>query len=165
MDFLNMYIEKSYMKNMKKQVETDDSLDFIEELKILIVTDNAWGRALGLLTYISEKTKVQQVELAVNYSEAKEYVKNLKGIDILIFVGTQEEKDNYRIIDLVKKYNNNVLINMYAHLDFFTNQECNKYNIFFTSHCEEPVRQYLITLQSFYILSQNSLVLQHCQKA
>jgi len=154
MDAVSMLIEKSYLKNIKKQIEADDTLDVIEGLKILIVSDNAWGRALGLLAYISEKTKVRHAELATNYFEAEKCVENLKGVDILIYVGIQKQSDNYRIIDLVKGYKNNVLINMYAYLDPFAYQECNKYNILFTFHCEKAVRQFLITLQSFYVVSQ-----------
>lgn len=155
MDSTNMYIERSYLKNIRQQIEMDEALDFIEGLKILLVSDDAWGRAIGLLSYILEKTGVQHVELVTNYFDAKKYVKNLKGIDILIYVGHQEEIDNYRIIDLVKEYKHDVLINMYAYLDNFIYKECNKYDIFFTFHCDKPIRQFLITLQSYYIISQS----------
>ena len=154
------WIEKQIYKKILKLDKDEDTVDWGEDINIIIVCDNGYGRVMALYEFLTAKTDVASVGIVKNISEFNEYM-NMKIIvsipDIVIFAATQKNEENYKIYDILKKSNPRAFQAMYAFRDFHVENICQRNNILCIGDCEEKTARFLNNLITIYNLHRSGI--------
>jgi len=141
--------EKEDYVAITEQIKKDSHFDWGKGLNALIISDRCPGRANGLTDYLFEKTDLSNIMLLRTFVDAQEYINGVIP-DILIFVGYQEDKQNYRVQDIVLKQNPNAFIMMYAFLDNHIKTHCAENGILYAFSSTKPVADCVSCIKELY---------------
>lgn len=112
-----------------------------KNIHVLIISDRCGGRAVGLYEYLTAKTDLTTVCIADSPLAIQTAMQ--QGIpDIFIFVGYQEDKRNYQILDAMRN-NRQKVVAMYAHLDYVIRTECETFGIPLIYHSMNPLADFV----------------------
>lgn len=150
---LERYIEGYQYHWFTKQSQENPKHNWGDNLNILMMSDRCPGRARGLCDYLRSNTKLSSVKLCHTLEDAKDYIQKVS-IDILMFVGYQENKSNYDIKRILKGRNNRVYSVMYAFLDSIIERYCNKYKIKYAFSYTKPVAELIDYMDISYSLHE-----------
>lgn len=139
---LEVYSENYRYGKIQKQCESDPNHPWGDGLNVLIMSDRCPGRAKGLYEYLAEKTKLSSVELCDCLADAKTCVQSMS-VDILIFVGYQENDASYEIKGILEEKNPSVQTIKYAFLDDCIKRYCLKNGIQYAFSSSAPVREFI----------------------
>ena len=145
---LKAYYENAMYEEIRRQAEIDPHLDWGHGLNVLIVSDCALGRALGLYIYLSTKTCLNMVQLCMDLEDVKRYVDSGMVPDILIFAGLPKKLETYQIIYTVSEQ---VMIVMFDFLDTIVESECRLYGIRYAFSSNRPIKDGVLYLREAFI--------------
>jgi len=131
---------------MLKQADADAYFDFGSDLNILLITDCAIGRALGLQYYLTKKTSFSNIRLCIELEQVDEYLKNAP--DIIIIVGMPNQTELYKAIH--KGLAPQAMIFMCDFLDAVVEAECRIQGIRYAFSTFKPIREGLLYLRQAY---------------
>ena len=140
---LKSYRENVMLDDIKVQAENDPHIDWGNGLNVLLISDDALGRALGLLIYLSTKTNVNDVRLCMSIEDVKGYLSG-RAPDIIIYVGMPKRIEIYQVMNMV---NGHVMIVMCDFLDFIVEAECRLYGIRYAFSSYKPIKDGLVYLR------------------
>lgn len=146
---LAAFAEDEDYKRLKGQYEVDPHHNWGDNLNVLIMSDRCPGRAKGLYEYLKQKTNLSSVKLCKTLNEAKKYILNVS-IDILMFVGLQEDESNYEIKKILKEKNVNTYTVKYAFLDDTIKNYCIRYKIQHAFSSIKPAAEFIAYLKESY---------------
>ena len=145
------YVEHEDYRKLKKQCEADSHHNWGDNLNALIMSDRCPGRAKGLYEYLNKKTNLSSVKLCKTLDEAKNHISRVP-INILVFVGYQENESNYEIKKLLKEKNPAIFTVKYAFLDSFIEYYCINNKIKYAFSSERPVADFIDYLKESYTI-------------
>jgi len=140
--------EKVYYNEYLAQSACDIKGTWGEGEKALIISDRCPGRAYGLCNYLEKKTDLS-VEIAATTDEAGQKLR-YGAPDILIFVGYQENTENYKIKELVYRKNPFTVVVMFALLDSLINNICHEQEIPYMFSSSMPLQRFVTFLIEIY---------------
>ena len=141
-------LERSRYRKMQKEIETDPHIQWGKNINVLIISDRCGGRAFGLYNFLMARTDLS-VRIRDNAPIIREAVQYCTP-DIVIFVGYQKNRENYRI--LKDREHNPFLAVMYASVDFIIRDECERYDIQHMYHCMDPTADFIRFLKNHYLM-------------
>lgn len=124
----NDIYEQIMQGEINKQAETDSSIDWGSDMSILLISDNAPGRAVAIKNYLATKTQISNVILSNDYEDAKKSILE-DSPDAVVFIGMQTATELYKIVQMLKESFADVFYCMYAHLDPAVKIICQRYEI------------------------------------
>ena len=140
------FVEQKDYERIVEQFKADPDIEWGGGLNALVISDRCPGRANGLTEYLFDKTDLSNVMLLKTLNDAQAYVTEVIP-DILIFVGYQEDAQNYKVQDIVLKLNPRALIVMYALLDGHIRQHCIDNDIQYAFSSTKPVADFIAYIQ------------------
>jgi len=144
---LKAYYENSMYEEIRRQAEIDPHYDWGHGLNVLIVSDSALGRALGLFIYLSTKTGLNTVKLCMDLEDVKRYLDSGMIPNILIFVGLPKNFEIYQIIHMVSGQTMTV---MFDFLDAIVELECRQYGIRYAFSSNRPIKDGTLYLREAF---------------
>jgi len=141
--------ENAMYNEINQQAENDPYIDWGAGLNVLLISDSALGRALGLFLYISTKTSFKGVKFCMDIDQIEEYL-NSTIPDIIIYVGIQDKIENYHAIPMAQRKNRQVMVAMFDFLDDVIESECINYRIRYAFSSNKRIRDGLLYLKQAF---------------
>lgn len=135
LDSFDDFYEEGMYKIIRKEIDADPHTRWGKDFHALIISDRCAGRAIGLCEYLKARTDLK-VLIRDNARSIQKTIE-LRAPDIVIFVGYQENKENYDILT-AQQGQRPYLVVMYACVDNMIQSECAQYGIPLMYHCKEP---------------------------
>ena len=145
-----IHYENAMIKEMDGQAEVDPHFDWGDGMHVLLISDSALGRALGLFMYLSSKTNFESVRICQELEHVEGYLKSFTP-DIIIFVGMPDKSENYKAISMVQKKNERVMAVMFDFLDEIIEMECRRHHIRYAFSSNKPLKDGLVYLRQAYM--------------
>lgn len=144
LDSFDDFYEEGMYNKMRKEIDADRHTHWGKNIHALIISDRCAGRAIGLCEYLKARTdlKVRIRDNARSIQKAVEF----RAPDIVIFVGYQENKENYDILTTRQGQRPHLVV-MYANVDDLIRSECTRYGIPLMYHCKEPTAYFVDVLR------------------
>lgn len=153
---LNFLVERNledyYREEIRRLNKQSSYISWGRDLHILMISDRGSGRIVGLCEYLHEKTDFTSVKIVNSLKEAHKHIQLIIP-DIVIFVGMQDHKENYKIIEEIKEKNINIFPAMYAANDCYVERECEKYGICCIGDCCLPTDLFINTMKAGYSIN------------
>jgi len=129
-----------------EQEKNDPNVAWGQNLRVLLISDNAPGRASALQHYLSAKTELSSVQYCTNLSETNEALIAAL-FNAVIFVGLQSDEEIYEAVKKIQGTSRRPFICMYAHIDVIVKNACQKRGIRDIFPDDLPVSQFIKFLQ------------------
>jgi len=146
---LKIYNENAMLDDIRNQAESDPHFHWGGGSNVLIISDSALGRALGLLIYLSVIADFKSVRFCQDIDQIEEYL-NSTTPDIIIFVGMPDNIKNYHAIHMAQKVNKHVMVAMCDFLDDIIESECRLFGIRYAFSSYKPIKDGLLYLRQAF---------------
>jgi len=139
--------EQTMREEINRQAETDPSIDWGNNMRILLISDSAPGRAEAIKDYLTAKTQISEVKLCSDFDSANSSISESPP-DAVVYIGMQTAPELYQLVQMLKGSYAETFFCMYAHLDPIVKDTCQKHGIKDIFPDKEPVADFIRFLQT-----------------